>query len=349
MSLRTPLLGSLPHLDDYDLGDRFDHLLKMLPTQDAPYFTFDAAMLSGLLAIFQFTADEDVIPSYWSEWVHARTFYPIEISGEVDRQFISFVRIRRDSSELPRLDDTIWMGHEVGHQLLLQDYDLLIELFQPAWQQYNSEILHASMNTRGHADVKLKERQLLMEHYWSLESGKTNWTHELVIDTLCVWVFGPAYVWAFLQEHLSEPQLFEPHQLDTHPPRRIRTQALQQVARELDWREADDLQPLLDAWQALPTDASESNLYTAYCKAYLIAGAQRAAIQMAEHLGIPRLTRKKFDALDPYAVPLTNRYVRDLILSAWKQRANLTSLEELERWESEMVNRAITQILDGKD
>lgn len=345
-TLKASLLAIVPYLDDFGEGDRFDLLLLSLPDQGALYLPFDAALLDGLLYTLRCTSDANIFPTYYSIWAHKRTYYLRETEDDF-RQMLSTIRIRRDPQTLPRLDDSIWMGHEVGHQLIFDHYELLKQLFDPAWQKYQAEMLHAAMNAGGQRKTVLDQRHAQMQLYWGLESEKTNWTHELVIDTLCVWVFGSAYLWAFVDEHLSDPQQFAPHQLDTHPPRRARVEALQQAAVQLGWNAAD-LQPLLDAWQTLPADASESNRYSAFLKPYLILGAQQAAMQMARQLRIPQLRPEGLDRLDPDAIPAGPLFVRDLILSAWKQRTRLYAVQELEAWERRTLGAAMAEVVPGE-
>lgn len=348
--LKPSLYSSLRVLDDFDEGDRFDVVLKLLPKEDAHYLSFDAAMINGLMEHFQCEGDgedDQVIPSYWSEWQHATTYYLLDNISSIGKRYLTFIRIRRDVNDQPRLDDLVWMGHEVGHQLLYRHVDLLVTLFEPAWQQFEGDMAQTKLTARGHAREVALEREKLMERYWKPAAEEANWTHELVIDALCVWVFGPAYLWAFVQEHVEDPQRYELHHMDLHPPRRLRVEAMHEVARRLGWADVDALKPLLEAWQATPDDASESNRYTSFRKPYLIEGAHRAALGMADQLGIPRLTSDEFAALDPVTAIEGDPSARDVILCAWKQRQTLDTVSALERWESGVVSQVLAELLAG--
>jgi hypothetical protein len=348
--LKPSLSSSLHVLDDFDEGDRFDVVLKLLPRVDARFLPFDDAMVKDLLDHFQCVGDgedDQVIPSYWSEWQHATTYYLMDKGGDIGKRYLTFIRIRRDASAQPRLDDLIWMGHEVGHQLIYRHMELLVSLFEPAWQQFEGDMAQAKLTARGRALELAVEREKLMERYWKPAAEEANWTHELVIDALCVWVFGPAYLWAFVHEHIEDPQRYELHQMDMHPPRRLRAEAMNEAARHLGWTEVDALRPLLEAWQATPADAGESNRYTAFRKPYLVQGVHHAAFVIASQLGIPQLTPHEFMTLDPAAAIDGDPSARDVILSAWKQRQTLSTVAELERWESSVITQALSAIVVG--
>lgn len=350
--LKASLRASLKIVDDLGEGDRLDVVLNILPKQNARYLEFDTVMINGLLEHFQCPVEHDddqVIPSYWNEWQHAMTYFSIDVQGVPGRFYLNFVRIRRDPEAIPRLDDLVWMGHEIGHQVLNLHIARLTDLFMPAWQQFEGEIAQAKLTAKGRSLELVLEREAATIRYWAPTSQEANWTHELVIDALCVSVFGPAYLWAFAQEHLPEIERYDQHQLDLHPPLRLRTEAMEAVARRLGWGSLSILQPLLDAWQALPNDASESNLYTAHRKPYLVDGALDAALALAEGLGIARLTPEEFSAIDPQDITTGESDARDVILAAWKQRLVLNTVDELESWEAEAVAHALTALREESE
>ena len=120
---------------------------------------------------------------------------------------------------------------------------------------------------------------------------------------------------------------------------------MEAVARRLGWGGHATLQPLLDAWQALPEDASESNQYTAYRKSYLMDGAQTAALKLAQELGIVGLTPEAFEALDAQGIMAGDPEARDVILAAWKLRRDLSDVPALERWEADVVDQTLAALL----
>ena len=348
--LKASLRSSLTLVDELGEGDRLDVVLNILPKQDAQYFEFDSVMINSLLEHFQCPVtqeDEQVIPSYWNEWQHAMTYFSMHVQDGPGRRYLTFVRIRRDPDTHPRLDDLVWMGHEIGHQMLNRYLDEFTELFMPAWQEFEGEIAQAKLTAKGRSLELVCEREEATIRYWSPTSQAANWTHELAIDALCVHVFGPAYLWAFAQEHLPELDRYDQHQLDLHPPLRLRTEVMDAVARKLGWGDHAILQPLLNAWQALPEDASSSNLYTAHRKPYLMKGAHEAALALAQQRGIVGLTPEEFDGIRAQDIISGDPEARDVILAAWKQRRDLRSVTELEQWEQDVVTQTLEALAAG--
>lgn len=347
--LRPSLLSSLDLIDDYGESDRFDVVLKLLPTVNAPYLPFDAALIDDLLAHFGCdgaTETSQVLPSYWSEWQNARTYYLFQTTGKIAVRELTFIRIRRDAGEAPRLDDMIWMGHEVAHHLLAQQATVVTELFQPAWLTYQTERI-MSQHARGGAEARAQELAARMAQFWGADSRDSNWMHELTIDALCLWVFGPAYLWAFVQEHIDEPESYEAHQLDMHPPRRLRAEAMQQAAMALGWAQAADLDGLLRAWQPAPADASAANTYRAFYRSYLVEGTRKVAFELARQLNIPQLNPEEWAQIIPEQAVSTDITARDLILAAWTLRAADCTLGTLETWEQAVVSTTLSAVADG--
>ena len=348
--LKPSLNSSLALIDDYGQTDAFDLLLKLLPTVDAAYLPFDVAIVDDLLHHFRCPSDTEelqVIPSYWSEWQNYRMFYLMHTEAGVGRRDLTFIRIQRDARASPRLDDMIWMGHEIGHHLFVLNAVLISQLFEPYWLRYQTEVVQANMSARGRTLDLANERRGLMEQFWHPNSTESNWTHELLIDTLCLWVFGPAYLWAFVEAHIDEPESYEPHQMDMHPPLRLRAEAMRDAAAELGWDEAKDIEPLLNAWQPTPTEASAANKYLSFRRPYLIEGTRQVAIALAVELEIPKLSPEEWRSITPELAFSSDISARDLIVAAWKLRAADCPMNELETWEDQVVSSTLSALPDA--
>jgi len=347
--IRPSLLSGLAHLDDYSEGDRFDLVLRLLPSVDAAYLPFDALMIADLLEMFGHSGHAQILPSYWSEWQHVRTYYlMLNAEKKIATREVEFIRIRRGADVSPRIDDLVWMVHEVGHHFLGEHHTALAELFERYWAAVQGDLAVARLNATGITLQRALDREAKLEALWKPKESQQDWTHELVIDALCLWTLGPAYVWAFVQEHLADPEAYEPHQIDNHPPRRLRAETIREAAVHLGWgSEAKEVQHLLEVWAAKPDDASASNTYTSLSRRELIQGVHETAWALAERFDLERLSRQHFEALDPTTILDQEDFTaRDLIICAWKQRLRLPTLAALEQWEEVVVSSVLAGIED---
>lgn len=348
-SLEGELRAALPHVDDWKEGPRFDELLHLLPSMDDTYFAFDAWVLRSLLETFNGQAvglSGAIIPSYWNEWQWARTNLPRFQHGQPQGgRSLEFIRIRRSGQAQPVLDDLVWMVHEVGHHLFSVYHDALPTRFLPALEAVLLDLNVGMLNDKGHAR-ELAERHLdQLRAVWTPTGKQQDWTHELAIDALSLWVAGPAYALAFMDEYREAPDRHNPHQLDQHPPIRMRAEALRNAATTLGWTEAaDGLRRLMAAWSARPHDASDSNVYASLILPELVGAAQQAAWQVARDLCIQPFTPEDLRRVEQALDAPDELESRDLMVAAWRQRERLPSLSALEAWEGAVVDQTLAVI-----
>ena len=309
--------------------------LKRFPPADATHLKFDLLLIRQLLD--EITGDNSdvartVIPSYGLIDVWGYEEGGLPVGGDTNYYNVAFIHVPQANGDIPPLDQYIWLLHEIFHHIWTYLQRRFTRLYNPVYEAALLEIDLASLADRAVAKQKanmFREQFALM---WQL-GNTAGWPLELAIDTLCLYVSGPAYLSAFVAEHTTlEPFKIEP----AHPPVELRAGALLAAATTLGWRAyTGELERLLESWRSREQEASLVNRYTALRSGPLMSVCAEAAVTLAKEFDFPRLTAAKlqrleramrvgsvFEGLDlVIAAQLFTHTLDDDALFAWEERS----------------------------
>jgi hypothetical protein len=122
-----------------------------------------------------------------------------------------------------------WICHEMAHNLFFRHADKFpVAVAERLRERVNSLRLSAIAD-RGPSQSRAQQARDDFSRYWTPSMDHRNWSHELAMDVVGVWVLGPAYLAAFTD--LLEDFQLNPYQISpVHPPYAIRLSALRAAA-----------------------------------------------------------------------------------------------------------------------
>lgn len=312
--------------------------LDRFPSANTSQLEFDIELIQQLLDAVVGSdgkVTRTVIPSYnsASAWGYEKRGLPFDNAYYL-MSFIYFPRLEEDA---PQLDDYVWLLHEVFHHVWSYIKKRFEQLYQPIFEAalFDNDLM--SLADRSIAKQKSIALKQQFASVWQL--GDTDgWPLELTVDTLCLYVSGPAYLDAFVEAHIT----FDPFKIErTHPPVELRASALLEGAIRLGWSShTSKLERLLETWRNGGQEASVHNRYVALRSKHLTTTCVNSALTLAVDIGLPRLMFGDLRRLENAVAAGEVLGGLDLVVAA---RLYTRSLDETEllAWEDRAVKQLI--------
>ncbi len=312
--------------------------LDRFPLTDTQYLEFDLLLIQQLISDTvggKVEVARTVIPSYLdSNWGYKERGIPL---WDSTHYFIAFVYFPRLEEDTPQLDHYIWLLHELFHHTWSYIKKRFEQLYQPAFEEvlFDNDLM--SLADRSLAKQKSRAFAEQFARVWRL-GDTSGWPLELAIDTHCLYVSGPAYLNAFVEEHTA----FDPFIIDPmHPPVELRASALLAGATTLGWyAHAGELERLLETWRNQGQEASASNRYVALRSEHLITACVESALALAADVGLPRLTASDLHRLERAVTAGETLEGLDLVVAAQLYTRSLDKATLL-AWEERTVKQLI--------
>jgi len=338
--LRSPMVELATLLSDYLLtvqyGSSEDDLRKTvkyinmiltrLPDLYDSRFYFDSYLIKSISESWSrgsLRISNMIVPAYRQNWGHETIPIPI-MDQPTKYHILDLIYIPCDEREdIPSLLDYPWLIHEMGHHLLSKQGKELIDRFTSYYKKVLSSLRLRSIADRGIAKTRANAVIDEVAEYWCPSTNSKSWVQEIAIDAISIWSCGPAYLSAFQFEHSETPDPFLIEQ--AHPPVELRTVALIQAARKLEWVQfISSLENMQRQWQfQLPPE--NRNRYIAFKNVEMYKGLIDATMNYCEQTGLPRFYKADFERIQEQmnGNRIPKEYI-DLIVSAWIINKNQT-------------------------
>ena len=305
------------------LARDFDTILDLLPRTYGQRFRFDGAMIIGSidsLASQQLTLNPMIVPlhSNSNKWGHQSL--PLPSHSKTEIKMVDFLLFpgRDDLSEVNLLSYPFLL-HELGHNILFK-YDEVFRVgFKQALDTITKKLALSSIADQGAARLQSQQTIDTVRTFWHPTADHKNWAHELAIDIMALWLTGPAYLAAFVDE-TDKPDI-DPFFVQDHPPYELRAKVLIQVGETLGWKKyCDVLNQLLVDWRTSrqTSDTSEVNRYVALSNEEIINSCITFALETCRTLQLPQcneaVVTKLQKALGRGDIPDLGL---ELIITAW--------------------------------
>lgn len=308
--------------------------LEMLPSSFGARFNVDAAQLQAISDEWRPTnIQPNIIPSYDREWGH--WIYPTRIAGKtVNIAAISFPG-REDIDDIDLLDYP-WLLHELGHNLHHKT-STFAEAFRDKLIDVLSALKLSCVADRGVARERSQKNIHDIGRFWMPDATHKNWSYEIAVDLVALWVSGPAYLQAFshfLRDNSPDPF----HITQDHPPYYVRVCALLDGGERLCWADhLSEFRMIQSEWSKLPHD----NRFLALAQDALISAAVTCGLACCQDLQLPRLQVADLRQFDELLVnPNKCEFGTSLIVAAWYAEQNLPP-SDYARWHSAVVDELV--------
>lgn len=329
------------------LSTYIETALVVLPEHFGERFDFDAQLIAAIAEEFSKGAIKMsgmLVPRPADEWGHQKLAMP---SKDRSRTYVVDV-IRIPSGEkIEHVDllDYPFICHEMGHIVLSRNGKTFIETFSTELNEVTTSIQRQMLGIRGAAKTLGEQRAAQMRAFWTPTPDQFNWAHEIAVDTISLWVCGPAYL-AAMHDVMDDDGL-DPFQLgQSHPPYELRAVALLEAANRLGWAYyATEIQTLIDKWSKAVDSGARTNLHVACADSRLWKGAVSASLTVCEELALPRFTPDDLKSLEAQfaAGQHSVEFGTNVILAAWLKRAQCTEAE-FATWEQAVIQQLIADI-----
>ena len=175
-----------------------------------------------------------VVLRHAKEWGHLTV--PMPSSDGVSAHAVDVILFPGDDDIEPiDLLDYPWIGHELGHNFHFRP-DRFAGYFRPPLNERLAGLQALAIADRGSARRKSTAADDMIRRVWSPSRDHKNWAHEIAIDIVALWTFGPAFLFAFdgfVELHEPNPYLIG----QVHPPYHLRASALVDAVSRLLWAE----------------------------------------------------------------------------------------------------------------
>lgn len=327
----------------------FDTIVDLLPTTYGQRFYFDAAMIFASiesLANQQLTFNPMIVPLHSNKWGHQSL--PLPSPSKIEINMVDFVLFpgRDDISEVNLLSYPFLL-HELGHNIFFR-YDEAFRIgFKQALDTIANKLALASIADQGAARLQSQQSIETVRTFWQPTADHKNWAHEFAIDIMALWLTGPAYLAAFVDE-TDNPDI-DPFSVQDHPPYELRARVLVQVGETFGWKKhCEMLNQLLVKWRTSrqPSDISELNRYVALSNEQIINSCTAFALETCRSLQLPQcngeVLTKLQHALGRGDIP---EFGLELIIAAWLMHEE-SGADAYQCWQSRVIQelqQCITQ------
>lgn len=347
------LSARTPHSDLETALKDFERIVNVFYQQENSYFNFDAALIDEIMNRWteskKFTRLSPIFPSYRNHWGYINI--PLPVPTEAERLLqLPVIFIGREKTQVPQLDDYVWLIHELGHALCEANQEKVTSCFAPLFRKVISELQLSRLATRSRSKEKTEGFIKRLTRAWGQQTEKGSWaigqwTLEILIDVLGVFVLGSAYIDAFVERN-SE---LSPFEIDwSHPPVNLRAVTFLLACQQLGWSgSTGKLEVLIKGWQVnfeqLATP--QRNEYLALKHQGLIEGIVQTGIEFLKDAGMTQLTPRDIEKIKEaarakgvlngveliIAAKYMVRYLGDdqAALSLWEQAAMEEFMREL--------------------
>ena len=318
-------------------------MLEFVPKITDRGLYFDGALLqalsSELLGSLDDARPKSIMPTYGENWSHRKRWIPVSLT---QGHTLTIIEIKRQEGSVPHLEQYVWLVHEVVHFIFSYLAHDPIRKVEETLARILRELAYANLPVRG-AAAQAAAITNDLDSYWRPKGDQRNWSHELAVDAICLWVLGPAYVDALYHayEHPLTPEAL--YQIEQeHPPVELRLFALLEAARELGW--AEECAQLDQRYGTLIAEGVEvglGNRYAALRRLDLSETVREAAWQYCHSAGLPRLTPDSLVAVRAAMQSPETLTGLKLILAAWLKAKEATAANDVEAfdlWVQELLN-----------
>jgi hypothetical protein len=304
-----------------DLSHTFDRIVDLFPATYGERFYFDAAMIQASvdsLSNQQLTFNPMIVPRHSNKWGHQSLPMPSGSKTEIDMvDFILFPG-QDDINEVNLLSYPFLL-HELGHNILFKYDDAFRSGFKQTLEAITNKLALASIADQGAVRLQSQQSVETVRRHWEPTADHKNWAYELAIDILALWIMGPAYLAAFIDE--TDKPGIDPFLLQAHPPYELRAKVLVQVAKSIGWQKhCDALNQLLVDWRTSQQTrhSSEVNRYVALSNEQILESCIGFALETCKALQLPQCTEEVVSklkrSLGHNDIPELGL---DLIIAAW--------------------------------
>jgi hypothetical protein len=307
--------------DFADLALAFDRIVDLFPATYGERFYFDAAMIQASadsLSNQQLTFNPMIVPLHSNKWGHQSLSMPSWSKTDID--MVDFVLFpgQDDVSEVNLLSYPFLL-HELGHNILFKYDDPFRSGFKRALDMITNKLALGSIADQGAIRLQSQQSIETVRTYWEPTPDHKNWAYELAIDILALWLTGPAYLAAFIDE--TDKPGIDPFLLQDHPPYQLRAQALVLVANRIGWQKhCDALNQLLSNWWTSQQTrrTPEVNRYVALSNEEILESCIGLALETCKTLQLPQCTEEVVSKLK-YTLGQndTPELGLDVIIAAW--------------------------------
>lgn len=274
------------------LADYLEQIIELLPQTFGDRFRFDAGMIAAIADEWNRGGTQlsaMLLPRPSTEWGHQSVAMPTY--SEQAAHVIDLILMPGEDN----LDDIDllaypFLGHELGHNALFKHEANFSEKFENQLEHHSNAMLRQSLADRGTAKVRAKE---IVEHtrkVWTATPNHFNWAHEIAVDLIALWNYGPAYL-ATVTDVLEDPKV-DPYQIcQSHPPYEVRARALIHAAAELGWSaHCHNLSEAIQDWSRSAWHQGKNNQYAALAALPLVVACAEIATKTCEALHLPKCT-----------------------------------------------------------
>lgn len=310
-------------------------MLQGLPQSFGARFAFDSFLVQSIAAEWscgEIKFSSMIVPRHAKEWGHLTA--PMPSSDGVSAHAVDVILFPGDDDiESIDLLEYPWIGHELGHNLHFRT-DHFAECFRDRLHQRLTVLQALAIADRGTARRNSMAATNMIRQFWSPSRDHKNWAHEIAVDIVALWTFGPAFLFAF--DEFVERHDPDPYRIgQVHPPYHLRASAMVDAASRLLWGDfTDPLQHRIDGWSG---DAPNSYEYATLSDEDLLIAAVTCGLDSCKIAGLPRLTAERADELR--AVVRTGalpEFGSELVVAAWLAQEELEQAAFAE-WHNRVV------------
>jgi hypothetical protein len=325
-----------------DLARVFDRSVDLFPLTYGERFYFDAGMIQAsvdALSNQQLTFNPMIVPLHSNKWGHQSLPMPSWSKTEID--IVDFVLFpgQDDVNEINLLSYPFLL-HELGHNIMFKYDGPFRSEFKRTVEEITNKLSLASIADQGALRLQSQQSVEAIKRYWEPTPDHKNWAYELAIDILALWLTGPAYLFAFIDE--TDKPGIDPFLLQDHPPYELRAKVLLQVAQRLGWHNhCDALNQLLLSWRTSQQTrhTSKLNRHVALSNEQIVESCVRLALETCETLQLPQCSQ---EVVSRITRTLTDDNIPelglDLIIAAWlvhEERGD----DAYQVWQSRTIER----------
>jgi len=290
-------------------------LLQVVPEEETDALHLDLAIIYQVVTLLtdRQTLDRIIIPVYDTgskrAWRHHERHLPYQ-GGPCSVHYVFL-----DRGPEPDLRAYVWLVHELVHVVLARH----LWLFAPGGQMAARRVQEWTFSGMASFDPVGEQLAKDFQQYWSPQRYQEDWPHEIAVDTICMYLLGPAYAEALYRHYEKIAENVCAYQIESsHIPLELRTQAMIRMGEHLGWANVmSPLRELQSAWEQQWPAAARASRYRALRDEPLIHEAQRAALAFCADMRLQQLTPRLLASIIERSAQVEDLAGLELIIAAW--------------------------------